>query len=222
MSVVLVTGGTGNLGRAVVDRLHAEGHTLVLAYRTKTPPVRERQIMIAADLEKSGAAAELVAHAIERAGRLDALVNLIGGYAGGTVVETDDALWHRMIALNLTSAFSLSRAVLPHLIALGGGRIVHVSSFAATAPFAGAAAYLTAKAGLITLVRAMAEEVAGAGVRVNAVLPTIIDTPENRKAMPDADPSKWVPPASVAKLIAFLVSDAASAINGAAIPVGVS
>jgi NAD(P)-dependent dehydrogenase (short-subunit alcohol dehydrogenase family) len=157
---------------------------------------------------------------IRKEGRVDALVNLVGGFAMGRAVETDVSLWHRMLTMNLTAAFFLSKAVLPHMVERGSGRLVHVAARAAVEPFPGAAAYVVSKAGLAAFIRALAAELAGSGVTVNGVLPTTIDTPANRTSMPDADPSKWVKPESIAQLIGFLASDDAGQINGALIPVG--
>ena len=155
----------------------------------------------------------LVDEVIRTSGRLDALINLIGGFATGRVVETDVSVWQRMLTTNLTSAFLLSQAVLPSMLQRGQGRIVHVAARAALEPFSGAAAYIVSKAGLIGLIRTLSLELAGSGVTVNAVLPSTIDTPANRRAMPTADPSKWARPDSIAQTLMFLASDAASQIN---------
>jgi len=157
---------------------------------------------------------------IQQEGRIDGLVNLVGGFAMGRAVETDAAVWQRMLALNLTAAFFVSKAVLPHMIERRTGRLIHVAARAAVEPFPGAAAYITAKAGLVALIRTLALELAGSGVTINGVLPSTIDTPANRKSMPDADPSKWVKPESIAHLMLFLASDEAGQLNGALIPVG--
>jgi NAD(P)-dependent dehydrogenase (short-subunit alcohol dehydrogenase family) len=162
----------------------------------------------------------LVEEVIRTSGRLDALINLVGGFATGRVVETDVSLWQRMLTMNLTSAFLLSQAVLPSMLQRGQGRIVHVAAQAALEPFPGAAAYIVSKAGLIGLIRTLSSELKGSGVTMNAVLPSTIDTPANRTAMPAADPSKWARPDSIAQALIFLASDAASQINGALIPIG--
>jgi NAD(P)-dependent dehydrogenase (short-subunit alcohol dehydrogenase family) len=129
-------------------------------------------------------------------------------------------VWHKMLSLNLTSAFLLSKAVISHMVERGAGRIMHIAARAAVDPFPGAAAYIVAKSGLIALIKTLAIELAGSGVSVNGVLPTTIDTPANRKSMPSADPGKWVSPESIARLLVFLASDEAAPINGALIPVG--
>lgn len=162
----------------------------------------------------------LVDEVIRTSDRLDVLINLVGGFATGRIVETEMSLWQRMLTMNLTSAFLLSQAVLPSMIQRGQGRIVHVAARAALEPFAGAAAYIVSKAGLIGLIRTLSAELEGSGVTVNAVLPSTIDTPANRKAMPGADRSKWARPDSIADALTFLSSDAAGQISGALIPVG--
>jgi NAD(P)-dependent dehydrogenase (short-subunit alcohol dehydrogenase family) len=125
-----------------------------------------------------------------------------------------------MLSLNVTAAYLLSRAVIPHLSTQGNGRIVHIAARAAQDPFPGAAAYIVAKSGLMALIRVLALELAGSGVTINGVLPTTIDTPANRQTMPKADPSKWVKPEAIADLLLFLASDEAVGINGALIPLG--
>jgi NAD(P)-dependent dehydrogenase (short-subunit alcohol dehydrogenase family) len=125
-----------------------------------------------------------------------------------------------MLTLNLTAAFLLSRAVVPSMIEQGSGRVIHIGARAAIDPFPGAAAYLVSKSGLVAMIKVLALELAGSGVNINSVLPTIIDTPVNRQNMPDADYNKWVKPESIAQLLLFLASDEASAINGALIPIG--
>ena len=162
----------------------------------------------------------IVTDVIQKAGRLDVLINLVGGFAEGRVQDTDATVWQRMLTMNLTSGFLLSRAVLPAMTQQRAGRILHIAAKAAIEPFPGAAAYIVAKSGLVALIRTLALELTGSGVTVNGVLPSTIDTPSNRKSMPDADPSKWVKPESIANLLLFLASDEASQINGALIPVG--
>jgi NAD(P)-dependent dehydrogenase (short-subunit alcohol dehydrogenase family) len=161
-----------------------------------------------------------VKRVLDEAGPIDALVHLAGGFAGGRVEETTDETWRHMMDLNLTAAFLMSRAVLPHMRTRGSGRIICVGSRAAENPFPGAAAYIASKAGLSALVRALALELSGTGVTVNALLPTTIDTPANRKSMPDADRSLWIAPTDLARTILFLASDEARGLSGALIPVG--
>jgi NAD(P)-dependent dehydrogenase (short-subunit alcohol dehydrogenase family) len=168
--------------------------------------------------------AEAVARAVGVAAGADgaplrALVNLVGGFAGGTRVhETPQADFERQFALNVRPTFLVTQAVLPYLM-LGGGAIVCVSSRAAVAPFAGAAGYIASKAAVIAFAQAIAAEYRGDGVRCNVVLPSVIDTPGNRAAMPDADHSRWVPPEEIAGVIRFLAGPESAPVNGASVPV---
>jgi NAD(P)-dependent dehydrogenase (short-subunit alcohol dehydrogenase family) len=189
-------------------------------YHREVPPAAERLEAIQADVTDAASVARAVETAVARAGRIDALVNLVGAWAGGPLVhETDDATWRRMLDVNLNSAFLLSRAVLPHLLRQGAGRLVHVGSRAAVEPFPGGVAYIVAKAGVVALTRAIATEVAGRGITANVILPGTIDTATNRAANPTADYRQWVRPEALAETILFLLSDAAREINGAVIPV---
>jgi len=216
--VVLITGGAGALGQTVVPAFVSTGASVILGDRT---PVQMPGITaLKADFTDHTQVRNLVDEVIRTSGRLDALINLVGGFATGRLVETDVSLWQRMLTMNLTSAFLLSQAVLPSMLQRGQGRIVHVAARAALEPFSGAAAYIVSKAGLIGLIRTLSLELAGSGVTVNAVLPSTIDTPANRRAMPTADPSRWARPDSIAQTLTFLASDAASQTNGALIPVG--
>jgi len=154
------------------------------------------------------------------AGPVNVLVHLIGGFAGGQpLTETTDAVWNQMMDLNVRTAFYMFRAVLPQMIQAGTGRIIAVGSRAAVEPMANAAAYTASKAALVSLVQAVAQEVKNTGVTVNAVLPSTIDTPANRSAMPKADFSKWVSPESIGNLVVWLASSHAADMNGAAIPI---
>ena len=216
--VVLITGGAGALGQTVVPAFVSTGASVILG---DLNPVQAPGITtLRADFTDQTQVQSLVDEVIRTSGRLDALINLVGGFATGRVVETDVLLWQRMLTMNLTSAFLLSQAVLPSMLQRGQGRMVHVAARAALEPFSGAAAYIVSKAGLVGLIRTLSTELAGSGVTVNAVLPSTIDTPANRRAMPAADPSKWVRPDSIAHTLTFLASDAASQVNGALIPIG--
>jgi NAD(P)-dependent dehydrogenase (short-subunit alcohol dehydrogenase family) len=177
---------------------------------------------IAADVTDEADVRRAVADIIRKTGRIDALVNLIGGFSMGRAADTDMSLWNKMLSLNLTAAFLLSKAVITHMSERHSGRIIHIAAKAALDPFPGAAAYLVAKSGLVALVRVLATELSGTGVTVNAILPTTIDTPANRKNMPNADPSTWVKPESIAELLVFLASEEAAAVHGALIPIGLS
>jgi NAD(P)-dependent dehydrogenase (short-subunit alcohol dehydrogenase family) len=216
--VVLITGGAGALGQTVVPSFVSAGASVFLG---DLNPVQQSGVtLLKADFTDQTQVRGLVNDVIQSAGRLDALINLVGGFATGRVVETDVSLWQRMMAMNLTSAFLLSHAVLPSMLERRQGRIVHIAARAGLEPFPGAAAYVVSKAGLIALIRALSTELNGSGVTVNGVLPSTIDTPANRKAMPAADPSKWVRPESIAQTLIFLASDEAIQINGALIPIG--
>ena len=216
--VVLITGGAGALGQTVVPTFVSTGDSVILGDLNPVPVAGVTALK--ADFTDPTQVGSLVNEVIRTSGRLDALINLVGGFATGRVIETDMSVWQRMLTMNLTSAFLLSQAVLPSMLQGGQGRIVHVAARAALEPFAGAAAYIVSKAGLIGLIRVLSLELEGSGVTVNAVLPSTIDTPANRRAMPAADPSKWARPDSIAQTLTFLSSDAASQISGALIPIG--
>jgi NAD(P)-dependent dehydrogenase (short-subunit alcohol dehydrogenase family) len=216
---VLVAGGTGALGTAVVHELLDAGHAIVATWIV--PEERERLApltveLVEADLFDAGAADAAVA-AVED---LDAVVDLVGGFRSGPRVhETDPDEFEGIIRLNLTPAFTLARAAMPRMMDRGGGAFVGVSARPALRPFPGAAGYITAKAAVLAFIRALDAEYRDHGIRCNAILPSVIDTPANREAQPDADWSKWVPPEEVAKVVRFLVSDESGPTSGAAIPV---
>jgi NAD(P)-dependent dehydrogenase (short-subunit alcohol dehydrogenase family) len=223
---VLVTGATGGLGPAVVAAFLADGWRVVATSRTGRPPQdlvgHDRLESVATDLFEPADVAEAVTVAAgDRAGApLRALVNLVGGYAvGGPVHETPVEQFERQLTLNLRPTYLVTKAALPHLVDAGGGAIVCMSARAAVRPFRGAAGYATAKAAVIAFVQAVAVEYRAAGVRCNAVLPSVIDTPANRDREPEADTSRWVPPEQVAAVIRFLCSDDSAPTSGAAIPV---
>lgn len=218
--IVMIAGGGGALGQTVVPAFSQAGAKVVLVDHNPPSKSMEGVLAVKADVSNEGDVRRVVADVMQEAGRIDALVNLVGGFAMGRMAETDVSVWQRMLSLNLTSAFLLSKTVLPHMLERGAGRIAHVAARAAVEPFPGAAAYIVAKSGLVALIRALSLELAGSGVTVNGVLPTTIDTPANRKSMPEADPSKWVKPEVIATLLLFLASEEAGAINGALIPIG--
>jgi len=205
----LVTGGAGGLGTAVVERLRADGWLVHAPTRAE------------ADLFDPEAVARAVAAAAADADApLGAVVNLVGGYAGGgRVAEAPIEGFEEQLRLNLRPTYLVTQAALPALVAAGGGAIVCVGSRAAAAPFAGAAGYVAAKAAVAAFAAAVAVEYRDEGVRCNAIVPSVIDTPANRAAMPGADPARWVAPAQLAATIAFLCSDDGAATSGAAIPV---
>ncbi|MGH9466562.1 MAG: SDR family NAD(P)-dependent oxidoreductase [Terriglobales bacterium] len=202
---VLITGATGGLGAAVVAAFRDSGDTVSAVSHPGY------------DLTQPADAARAVADAGQP---LHALIHLVGGFAGGrSVAETDDATWRRMMSLNLDAAFYMTRAAVPVLLTQPGSRIVLVGSRNAVDPSAHLAAYNASKAGLVALGRTLALEVAARAATCNMVLPSVIDTPANRAAMPKADPSRWVQPASIAALIHWLASPLAADVNGAVIPI---
>jgi NAD(P)-dependent dehydrogenase (short-subunit alcohol dehydrogenase family) len=220
--VVLITGAKGGLGSFVTQRFLATGATVVGTSRSISQAdfPEANFVALPVDFTKAGAAGRAVESVVSRFGRLDALVHLLGGFAGGqTVAETDDATWEQMCDLNLTSAFYVLRAAIPHLRKSGKGRIIAIGSLTAVEPHAGLGAYVTFKAALTMLVRTVASENKEAGLTANVVLPGTMDTPTNRKSMPGADFSKWVRPDDVADLVLWLADDRAAYITATAIPV---
>jgi NAD(P)-dependent dehydrogenase (short-subunit alcohol dehydrogenase family) len=230
--VTLVTGATGGLGKAVAAEFLAQGHLVWATYRKEEDAQALRAELASdtgedalrlerADVTDSAAVERLVSTIDERDGRLDHLVNLVGGYAGGpSVWETAPEELDRMLQLNLRSAFLCCRAALPGMVARRYGRVVNVSSRTAVQPSRGHAPYAIAKMGVVTLTETLALELRDHGdVTANCVLPSVIDTPANREAMPKADPARWVSAAQLAAVIRWLTSEEAAPINGAAIPV---
>ncbi len=223
---VLVTGASGNLGRAVAAAFAEQGANLVLVDRRREKleqtfgAENDRRLFVTADLLDQEQVNAAVASVIARYARIDVLCNIAGGFRmGAPVHETADGDWNFMFDVNARTLLHAVRAVVPGMIAAGGGRIVSVAAFAAQKGAAGMGAYVASKSAAIRLTETMAAELREKNINVNCVLPTIIDTPENRAAMPKADPARWVAPADLAAVIAFLASDAARAIHGAALPV---
>lgn len=217
---VLVAGGTGALGTAVVKELVASGYPVGATWVVEKERERleglEGVELIKADLFDPGEAASAVAAVSD----LAAVVNLVGGYAEvGRVHEAEPDEFERLMRLNLRPNVLLARAAMPRFMRRGGGAFVAVSARPALRPFAGAAPYIVAKAAVLSFVQTLDVEYRQDGVRANAVLPSVIDTPANRAAQPDADYSKWVAPEEIAKVIRFLVSDDSAPTSGAAIPV---
>ena len=220
--VVFITGAKGSLGSYITKRFLATGATVVGASRSISQqdfPL-PNFVALPVDFTKSTAVTGAVKSIVDRYGRLDVLVHVVGAFAGGqSVAETDDATWEQMRDLNLNSAFYTLRAAIPHLRKSGSGRIVAIGSLTAVEPHPGLAAYITFKAALAMLVRTVALENRDAGVTANVVLPGTMDTPANRKAMPNADFSKWLRPSDVADLVLWLSDERAGHITGTAIPI---
>ena len=217
---VLVAGGTGALGAAVVKELVASGYPVGATWVVESERERLEGVegveLIKADLFDPGEAASAVAAISDVA----AVVNLVGGYAeAGRIHETEPDEFERLMRLNLRPNVLLARAAMPRFLRRGGGAFVAVSARPALRPFAGAAPYIVAKAAVLSFVQTLDVEYRQDGVRANAVLPSVIDTPANRAAQPDADYSKWVSPEQIAKVIRFLVSEDSAPTSGAAIPV---
>src|SRR5438876_7676512 len=220
--VVFITGANGGLGTFVTKRFLETGAMVVGGSRkiSKEDFEGPNFVPLSADFTEPNAVRDAIASVVTRLGRLDVLVHVLGGFAGGsTVAETDDATWEQMRDLNLTSAFYVLRAAIPHLRKSGKGRIVAIGSLAAVEPHAGLGAYVTSKAALTTLVRTAALENKDAGLTANLILPGTMDTPANRKSMPAADPSKWVQPGAVADLALLLAEDRAAQVTGTVIPI---
>jgi NAD(P)-dependent dehydrogenase (short-subunit alcohol dehydrogenase family) len=219
---VLVTGGAGGLGGAVLEALRDQDWRVVAPVRAGSADRLPKDVLsVTADLNDPADVASAVAvAAAEPSAPLRAVVNLAGGYAGGGLVhETPIEDFEAILRSNLRPTYLVTAAALPHLVAAGGGSVVCVSSRAAVAPFAGAAGYATAKAAVLAFANAVAVEYRKSDVRCNTVLPSIIDTPGNRAAQPDADFSRWVAPAEIAQVIAFLAGDGSAPTSGATIPV---
>ena len=220
--VILLTGASGGLGSVVTPILTGAGATVMIVNRVLPQDVIDRQGGFMADVTNETEVMRVVSDTVKQAGRIDGLINLVGAFAPGSAVETDAVKWQNMLSLNVTSAFLLSRAVIPYMTARRSGRLVHIAARAALEPFRGAAAYLVAKSALVSLIRVLALELEGAGVTVNDILPSTIDTPANRKSMPHADRSTWVKPEFIVQVLVWLMSDEPAAINGALIPIGPS
>jgi NAD(P)-dependent dehydrogenase (short-subunit alcohol dehydrogenase family) len=227
--VVLVAGGTGGLGRAVSLAFLAEGAAVGVSYRSE----EEFASLVKAaganassleghrvDVTDEGAVGELIDRILISHGHLDAMVNTVGGYAGGIKLwELEPKTFEQMLALNLRSGYALARAAIVPMLRQKHGAIVNVAAKAAVDHGAGAAAYAASKAAAVAMVDSLAADVKGSGVRVNSILPSIIDTEANRKAMQGADFAQWPKPEDIAKVILFLCSEDAKVVHGAAVPV---
>jgi len=221
----IITGGTGGLGTAVVERLLGDGWRVVVPWIVEDElsrvPEHDRLETVRADLFDPDTAASVVATAAGSGeAPLRGVVNLVGGFAaGGRVHETPIEEFEQQFRLNLRPTFLMVQAAVPRLLSAGGGSIVCVGTRAALQPFPGAAGYISSKAGVIAFAHAVAIEYKNDGIRCNTILPSVIDTPGNRASMPKADFDKWVKPAEIAGVVAWLLSDDSSPTSGATIPV---
>ena len=224
--VAIITGGTGALGRAVVSAFLVEGAKVVCTYIVdeelkglssiiKNPNL----LLIKSDVTKEKQVAKVVKKTLERFGRIDVLINIVGVFAYAMIRDTAERTWDRMMTINLKSTFLCSKAVLPQMIKQDYGKMINISSRPALKGSAGVGAYAASKAGVLNLTETIADEVRDYDINVNAILPSTIDTPANRRAMPKADFSKWVKPEEIARVMVFLASDDSKPINGAGIPV---
>ncbi len=227
--VALVTGATGGLGRVVAKRFLAEGATVAAVYRSEDKLNELVEYVgggkisgFKADVTDPASVSSLVGEVTKQLGRVDVLLNIAGGYAGGMPLqESEEDMLDKMVTLNTRSVWLCSRAVLPGMIERNWGRIVSVAAKNATprGRRAGNIAYAISKGGIVTLTEALAEELAKYEVNVNCVMPATIDTAENREKMPKADTSKWVSPEDIAEVILFLSSESSRAVTGASIPI---
>jgi NAD(P)-dependent dehydrogenase (short-subunit alcohol dehydrogenase family) len=220
--VALVTGANGGLGNFVTEVFLAAGATVVGVARSIQPSAfpDSKFVAMPADLSKGEAAKATIEAAIQRFERIDILVHVMGGFAGGELIDnTDDATWDKMMNLNLRSAFNICRAVLPHMRKVKRGRVIAIGARSAVEPKAYLSAYCASKAAMVSLIRTVALEGKDEGITANVILPGTMDTPANRADSPSADFSKWVPPSKVARLALWLASEEASEMSGALIPV---
>jgi NAD(P)-dependent dehydrogenase (short-subunit alcohol dehydrogenase family) len=224
--VVAITGASGNLGMAVAKKFSSARARLALMDRSPGrladvfSQVDEHFIAPPTDVTDPNSVAASIQEIINKLGRIDVLVNTAGGYRAGTPLhETPIGDWDFMLNLNARSVFVMCQAVIPHMIGQGYGKIINTASRAALSGDAYHSAYSVSKTAVVRLTESMAGELKDAGINVNCVMPGMIDTPQNRAAMPEADFSKWVAPEALADVILFLASDGAQAVNGAAIPV---
>lgn len=226
--VIIITGAVGNLGRAVLEHLSRRGDIVVAVDRDAeklsgvlagTDLAEQHMAIAEVDLAEPDAAERIVAGALDRFGRIDGVVHTVGGFSAASIDASDPAAFQAMFRLNVLTTLTMFRAAVRPMRAAGSGCLVAIGAGAAMRAPAGLSAYAAAKAGVLRLVESFAEELKSEGVRVNAIAPSIIDTPQNRLAMPDADHNAWVPPAHLAATIAFLLSDGGRSITGATIPV---
>jgi NAD(P)-dependent dehydrogenase (short-subunit alcohol dehydrogenase family) len=228
-NVIIITGAVGNLGLATAQAFQRAGHKTVLVDRSpdRLPKVyanlatsTDHLLLGGVDLSSSVSVEKLAADTVARFGRIDTLVNTVGAWGGGKpAYEEDLATWDFLFNVNLRTTLHCCRAVIPQMLKQQRGKIINVASRDALVGTAGYAAYSASKSAVLRLTESLADELKGSNINVNCIMPSTIDTPQNRAAMPDADFSKWVEPSALADVILFLGSDSARAINGAALPV---
>lgn len=223
---VVITGATGNLGAAVARAFIGHGANVVLVDRSREHLEHSgftddaRHLISVTDLLDQAQVNAMMQAAVAKFGGVQVLCNIAGGFRMGEAVhETSDANWNFLFDINARTLLHASRAVVPQMLKQKGGKIINVGAFGAQKGGAQMGAYAASKASVMRLTESMAAELREQGINVNAVLPTIIDTPQNRKDMPDADPAKWVAPEALADVVMFLASDAARAVHGAMVPV---
>lgn len=227
--VVVITGATGNLGTAVVHAFEAQGVRLVLLDRKEgrlqeTFPAisgMDKHLLVdRVEMTSKESVDDAISKAIEKHGQIDVLVNTVGGYRAGTPVhETPIETMEFLIDLNATTTFLSCQAAIPHMLKAGSGKIINIGARQGMKGFAKSSVYAMSKSAVLRLTESLSAELKREGINVNAVLPGTIDTPANRKAMPDADVSRWVTPQAISEVILFLASEKASAVHGALIPV---
>ncbi|SFF24404.1 NADP-dependent 3-hydroxy acid dehydrogenase YdfG [Fontimonas thermophila] len=220
--VVVVTGAFGHLGAAVAHLAATRGARVAMVDRAPQPPPDPPAAAFAqggVDLSDADAARVVMTAIAAQLGAIDALVNVAGTFRWETIEAGSAETWDALYRINLRSALCATQAALPHLLRRPAGRIVNVGAHAAARAGLGMGAYAASKSGVARLTEALSEELKDRGITVNAVLPGIIDTPQNRRDMPDADPTRWVAPSAIAEVIGFLLTDAAAAVTGALIPV---
>lgn len=226
---ILITGGTGILGSAVTKTFMTQGDNVAVTYlfdsevdrfKEYHPELYENVTFLYANVTEQDDVQKTIDTFLSKFNQLDILVNIVGGFIGGIpTTELEEDRWDFMMNLNLKSVFLCCKSVIPHMTERGSGKIVNVSARAGLKGEAGMSAYCVSKGGVRTLTESLAAEVMDSGINVNCIMPSIMDTPMNREAMPDEDYSRWVKTDEVASIISFLASDAARIINGAAIPV---
>lgn len=226
--IAIITGGTGGLGKSVVSAFLREGASVYTTYIDKnqldaTSDLKERYgevlLLGKADVTKERDMSKVVERVIRKFGRVDCLINIVGGFGMASLIETDEALWNKMMDMNLNSVFVSSKAALPQMMKQKYGRIINIGARPALSGCKNMSAYGASKAAVLNLTQSMADELSDYNINVNAIIPGTMDTPRNRKDMPKADFKKWVDPEEIADVIVFLCSNGGNKISGAILPV---